>query len=317
MFGGAQMKQNALGVKYAHMFEDLTKHGKAADKIDDTNVYQEANRETRKLIDIMLKDGLIEGSHLEGLEHFEAFYNALLNGKRGLLLVEHFSNMDLPALCYLLEKCEKPFGKDLSERIVAIAGMKLNEANPFVRAWAEAFTRIVIYPSRSLSSIEDPEERNQEEAKSRRINTASMHALTECRRNGKPVLVFPSGTRYRPSNPETRKGLREIDSYLRMFDVMLLVTINGNCLRMDPDNPENMLADLLVEDLVIMTASPMIDCKDFRHKALEEIGDSVEDKKVAVVEKIMDKLKDQHDKQQPVYLKMFKELTGKDSDYTL
>ncbi len=311
------MKDNALGVKYAHMFEDLKKQGSEAHIIDDTNVYQEGNKETRKLIDVMLKDGIMEGSHIEGLDHFEDFYNALMNGKRGLLLVEHFSNMDLPALCYLLENCEKPFGKELSSRIVAMAGMKLNEANPMVKAWAEAFTRIVIYPSRTLSSIEDPEERILEEAKSRKINTASMHALTECRRNKKPILVFPSGTRYRPSKPETRKGLREIDSYLRMFDVMLLITINGNCLRMDPDNIENMLADLLIEDLVIMTASPLLDCKEFRHKALEEIGDSVEDKKVAVVEKIMDRLEKQHDKQQEVYLKMYKEITGKDSDYTI
>ncbi len=311
------MKDNALGVKYAHMFEDLTKHAKAAHKIDDTNVYQESNKETRKLIDEMLNDGLIEGSHLEGLENFEAFYNALLDGKRGLLLVEHFSNMDLPALCYLLERCGKPFGKDLSERIVAMAGMKLNEANPMVKAWAEAFTRIVIYPSRSLASISDPEERALEEAKSRKINTASMHALTECRRNGKPILVFPSGTRYRPGKPETRKGLREIDSYLRMFDVMLLVTINGNCLRIDPDNVENMLADLMVEDTVIMTASPLIDCKEYRKDALAHIDDSVEDKKVEVVGKIMKDLKDQHDRQQPLYLETYKRVTGKDSDYTL
>ncbi len=311
------MKDNALGVKYAHMFEDLKKQGSEAHIIDDTNVYQEGNKETRKLIDIMLKDGLIEGSHLEGLENFEAFYNALLDGKRGLLLVEHFSNMDLPALCYLLEKSGAPFGVDLSNRIVAMAGMKLNEANPMVKAWAEAFTRIVIYPSRSLASITDPEERTVEEAKSRKINMASMHALTECRRNGKPVLVFPSGTRYRPGKPETRKGLREIDSYLRMFDVMLLISINGNCLRIDPDNADNMLADLMVEDTVIMTASPMYDCKEFRHTALAEIDDNVEDKKLAVVAKIMDLLKEQHDRQQPMYLETYRRLRGKDSDYTI
>ncbi len=309
------MKENALGVKYAHMFEDLAKHANSAHKIDDTNVYQESNKETRKLVDVMLNDGLIEGSHLEGLEHFEAFYNALLNGKRGLLLVEHFSNMDLPGLCCLLERSETSFGKDLAGRIVAMAGMKLNEANPMVKAWAEAFTRIVIYPSRSLASITDPEERAIEEAKSRKINMASMHALTECRRQGKPILVFPSGTRYRPGNPETRKGLREIDSYLRMFDVMLLVSVNGNCLRMDPDNVENMLADMIVEDTVIMTASPMLDCKEFRKEALAQIDDSVEDKKSEVVAKIMDMLKEQHDRQQPLYLETYKKFTGKDSDY--
>ena len=33
-----------LRVRYAHMFEDLKKFAKTADKIDNTNVYQEANK---------------------------------------------------------------------------------------------------------------------------------------------------------------------------------------------------------------------------------------------------------------------------------
>ncbi|MFI3258031.1 MAG: 1-acyl-sn-glycerol-3-phosphate acyltransferase [Spirochaetales bacterium] len=311
------MKSNSLAGRYGHMFKDLERYAKAADKIDDTNVYQKANEKTRTLIDIMLKDHLLEGARAEGLQNFEAFYNALLEGKRGLLLVEHFSNMDLPALCYLLEHSNTSFGKDLADRIVAMAGMKLNEANPMVKAWAEAFTRIVIYPSRSLAAITDEAERAVEEAKSRKINMASMHALTECRKNGQAILVFPSGTRYRPSKPETRNGLREIDSYLRMFDVMLPVSINGNCLRIDPENPENMLADLLIEDTVLVAAGPVLQCKQFRSETMSEAPDTIEDKKQYVVDKVMNILKAQHDAYQPVYLEAYKKATGNDSDYTI
>lgn len=304
-----------LRVRYAHMFEDLKKFAKTADKIDNTNVYQEANKQTRAFINSMLADNLLPGSTLKNLDNFEAFYNAVCEGKRALLLVEHFSNMDLPALCYLLEHCGKAFGPKLSEKIVAIAGMKLNEANPMVKAWAEAFTRIVVYPSRSLSAITDPEELEKETAKSRAINMASMRALDKCKKEGKAVLVFPSGTRYRPGHSETRQGLREIDSYLRLFDVMILVSINGSCLRINTEAPEDMLADLVCQDTVIMSASPVIECKKFRDDIMSSLPDSMDDKKPAVVQKIMDMLKEQHDAQQSVYLQAYKNETGKDSDY--
>ena len=125
----------------------------------------------------------------------------------------------------------------MADRIVAIAGMKLNEANPMVRAFAESFTRVVIYPTRSLNKAEEnaqsEEERIAEEKKARTINLAAMRAMDECKRNGEVILVFPSGTRYRPGKPETKRGLKEIDSYLRMFDVMILVSVNGTVVK-DP-----------------------------------------------------------------------------------
>ena len=39
-----------LAQRYAHMFADLKRLAKAADKIDNTNVYQEANKATRRFM---------------------------------------------------------------------------------------------------------------------------------------------------------------------------------------------------------------------------------------------------------------------------
>jgi glycerol-3-phosphate O-acyltransferase len=86
------------------------------------------------------------------------------------------------------------------------------------------------------------------------------------RKEGNAVLVFPSGTRYRPGKPETKRGVREIDSYIRLSDVMLLVSINGNCLRFS-DDPADMLGDICEPDRIVMTASPVIDCVAFREEA--------------------------------------------------
>ena len=58
------------------------------------------------------------------------------------------------------------WAKDFSERIVAVAGMKLNEAGADIRVWTEGFTRVVIYPTRSLDKVgasEVSEEENFEE----------------------------------------------------------------------------------------------------------------------------------------------------------
>lgn len=289
-----------LREKYGKYFSLMASVTKAAPKIDATNVYEEANPETRKIMDVMLKENMLPGTRLENIENFKAFNDAIKAGKRGLILMEHYSNMDLPALIYQLANYKEPWGKELSDRIVAIAGMKLNEANPMVRAWAEAFTRVVIYPSRSLHSVEktdiSEEEKAAEEKRARAINLAAMHAMDDCKKRGQAILVFPSGTRYRPGKPETKRGVREIDSYLRMFDVMILVSINGNCLRINPENTEDMLADLVSEDIVIQTASPVLNCKEFRNGVLESLPADDPDPKQKVVDKIMAVFEEQHEK---------------------
>lgn len=298
-----------LGERYKHYFGELARLAQAADKIDETNVYQEWNPGTRKIMDSMLNDNLLSGSSLMNRENFVEFLNQIKAGKRGLILMEHYSNMDLPALCYLLDR-DSEEGKDLSSRIVAMAGMKLNEENPMVKAWAEGFTRIVIYPSRSLAAYTDPEEKAVEEAKSRKINMAAMRAMDAAKRRGQSILVFPSGTRYRPGVPETKRGLREIDSYLRMFDVMILISTNGNCLRINTETPNDMLADRVCEDVVIMTASPVIECKPFRNEAIASLGEKPEDRgidpKQATVDKIMEMLEEQHNSMEGEYQKRLK-----------
>lgn len=288
-----------LKEQYGEYFKKALVVSKAAAKIDENNVYEEANLEARRFMDPLIEDNFLPGSGLGNLKNFEAFYNAVVNEKkRGLILMEHYSNLDLPAICYLLEKTNTDWGKDFSKRIVAIAGMKLNEENPFVRAFAEGFTRVVIYPTRSLQKVEgkeiSDEEKAEEEKRARKINFAAMHAMDDCKKRGQIILVFPSGTRYRPGKPETKRGLAEIDSYLRMFDVMLLVSINGNCLPINPAAPDDMLADLVVQDKIILTASEVIECKTFRKSVLDALPENEPDPKQKTVDRVMEILEQQH-----------------------
>ena len=150
------MEKISLKDKYCDFFKELASLSHAAAKIDETNVYQKANPATRKFMDELLDELLQPGSDLKNKEHFKTFYEEVtVNKKRGLILMEHYTNLDLPIICYLLEHQNEEWANDFSKRIVAIAGMKLNEESPIVRAWAEGFTRVVIYPSRSLNKLDN------------------------------------------------------------------------------------------------------------------------------------------------------------------
>ena len=283
------------------LFAEMVAHSKAAAKIDETKVYEEANPEMRKYMFKLLDDTFSADSGLGNLENFKDFYEKVVKqGKSGLILMEHYTNLDLPAIIYLLQKVGEPWADDFASRIVAVAGMKLNEASAGVRAFTEGFTRVVIYPTRSLNAVEakgiSQEELKAEEQKARKINFAAMRAMDACKKRGQIILVFPSGTRYRPGKPETKKGLREIDSYLRLFDEMLLVSIKGNCLRINPEAPNDMLSDILEPGNITLSAYKPLNCKEFRNEVLSKLPADEADPKQKTVDAVMDILEAEHNR---------------------
>lgn len=292
------MEINTIRSMYGPYFKQLAGNSVAAAKIDASNVYQPANEKNRFLIDKLVSDNILPESHIGAKENFLDFYRQVKEGKSGLILMEHYANTDLPAIMYMLAHDGDPELAELSKKIVAIAGMKLNEDDSIVRAFAESFTRVVIYPTRSLDkNAKDvsEDEAKEEEMKARKINLAAMHAMDDCKRRGEVILVFPSGTRYRPGHPETKRGLKEIDSYLRLFDVAVLVSINGSILQIQ-EGKEDMLSDIVVQDKVVITASPVINCKQFRKDYLATLPADEADPKQKVIDRVMQILEEQHDK---------------------
>ena len=291
------MEKLSLRQRYANLFKELSQASRAAAKIDSTNVYQPENKETRRYMDILVQENLLPESHFEGEENLVDFYDKVCAGKHGLILMEHYSNTDLPELLYMLDHSANEKLRDLSRRIVAIAGMKLNEEDSVVRAFAESFSRVVIYPTRSLSKNEQlaqsEEEAKEEEQRARKINLAAMHAMDDCKKRGEVILVFPAGTRYRPGHPETKRGLREIDSYLRLFDIVVLVSINGSLLTIQN---EDMLDDLIAPAKVVFGASPVIECKPFRKEYLASLPQDCPDPKQAMIDHVMELLESQHER---------------------
>lgn len=288
--------------KYGALFSQVAQVSKAADKITEFNNYQEANHAAKKFADILVHETIPDESEIKNLESLKELYEKVTKeGKSGLILAEHYSNLDLPEILYILEKTGEDWAKDMASRIVAIAGMKLNESGAFVRMYAESFTRVVVYPSRSKDSIQGTEEEKEAEIqRAKKINFAAMRAMDQCKKRGQIILVFPAGTRYRPGKPETKRGLREIDSYLRLFDNMVLLSLNGNCLHINPETPDDMLSDILEPEKITITASPVIECKSFRKGILESLPEDCADPKQETVDRVMKVLEEQHEKEEQI-----------------
>lgn len=293
------MENKSIREAYGEHFKAMLANSVAAAKIDSTNVYQPANLKNKEFIDKLVSDNLDPASYFKNMDNFVDFFNQVKSGKSGLLLLEHYSNTDLPEFIYMLEHNSDGKLTEFADKIVAVAGMKLNEANPAVRAFAESFSRVVIYPTRSLDKASEKaqseEEKKEEEQKARKINMAAMRAMDDCKKRGQVILVFPSGTRYRPGHPETKRGLKEIDSYLRLFDIALFVSINGSVLQMQPGHEEDMLSDLCVRDKVVFTASKVIECKKYRKEFLDSLPADCEDQKQAMIDHVMEILDKQHE----------------------
>jgi glycerol-3-phosphate O-acyltransferase len=266
----------------------------APSRITGDNVYQQADAKALTLVDRMVERLALPGSGISGIEHLSALLEKARAGSACLLLLEHYSNLDLPNFSYLLRKAGHA-GAKINDSLLTIAGMKLNEENPAVAVFSSAYTRIVICPSRSAiggEETENAEHKNAERLRMISINRAAMRKLEELKRTGRLVLIFPSGTRYRPWDPTSKRGVREIDSYIKTFDYMCFVALNGEVMHV---RQGDMLDDFVSEDLLRFTVSPPCSCADFRREAREAADKAgAEDKKQAVADAIMVRLEAMH-----------------------
>ena len=282
------MMTNTLTNLFGDQIKRVMKVSKAPTVVTEDNVFQEGDPNVLSILDELIEYVTLPGSRLDGYENLLELLEKAESGKACLLLVEHYSNMDLSIVSYLARKAGSR-GQAISDSLIAIGGIKLNEDNPVVAAFTGAYTKLVIYPSRSIQAL-DPEKDKDEINRANAINRAAMKALIRHKYKGHLVLVFPSGTRYRPWEPDSKKGVREIDSYIRSFDYMCFAALNGEVLHVQRTD---MMNDLVTKDIVRVTISPVADCAKFREKVLAETSDD-EDKKQAVADAIMNELEKLH-----------------------
>ena len=276
---------------YAPQIKQMIANSVGASVVTDKNVYQEGSPVNKPLLRQIVNGLMLPGSRVVGMEHLMELHQVALRKKACLILMEHYSNFDIPNLYELLER-ETAGGQEVADAIVSVAGVKLNETSPLVLAFTEVFTRVVIYPGRPAASPGHPAassdgaaDHPEAERRRARINIAGLKALNTLRRQGRLILVFPSGTRYKPWDPSTARGLKEIDTYLKFYSHMVTVAINGNTLLPNPEG--SMDEDFIRKDVVLYTVSPVIKCSDFRREALHESTEEDESRKQRVVDSLM------------------------------
>ncbi|MDR2516837.1 MAG: 1-acyl-sn-glycerol-3-phosphate acyltransferase [Spirochaetaceae bacterium] len=282
-----------LSVKFRDLFKEALSLTTAATQVTEQNVYQEGDRRILPFLDKIVETLTLPGSGMRGMDNLRELYEKAMGGASCLLLPEHYSNLDLSLFSRLLRD-DSERGKEIDRAVVAIAGLKLNESSLSVAAFAGAYTRLVIYPSRSLQDL-DAEKDRAEIVRSNAINRAAMKALLDIKTKGRMVLVFPSGTRYRPWDPSTKKGVREIDSYIKSFDYFCPVAVNGEVLHVRRDGSGSMLDDYVSEDVVLITAGKIVSSAEFRaRRRAEADAAGIADKKQYTVDGIMHILETMH-----------------------
>lgn len=263
------------------------------------NVYQPGNAANREIIG-KLMDSLMEPeSRIDNAQALQKLYEKCRQGESCLILAEHYSNFDYPVIFRLVEKTPG-LGKDVAESMLPIRGMKLSESTHVTAAFSHSFDTIVIYPSRTLDAISDPEKLAEARKVSLPINHAAIKEMIEHKHHGRIIMVFPSGTRYRSWVPDSRKGVREIHSYLKTFDNVVFIAINGNTL--PPNRSEDMTKDETVRDLMVLTCSDIISGRDYR-KQKETTAPEGADPRQHVVDCVMNDLLSLHNKVEPLRLK--------------
>ena len=263
------------------------------------NVYQEGSAANRTIIGRFVGEYMLPGSRINNPNALKELYKRCQADESCLILSEHYSNLDFPLLFHLIE-IHPLLGSEVAESLLPIRGAKLSETTPLAATMSYSYDSIIIYPSRTLSNIRDPEEREEYRKISTPINHAAAREMINRKNRGRIILVFPAGTRYRPWAPNTLKGVREIHSYVKTFDNILFLGINGNAL--PPHASDDMTHDMFRNDLVIYTCSEVIKSRNFRKRVASTAPEGT-DSKQHVADEVMKELARIHSRIEPERLK--------------
>lgn len=217
------------------------------------NVFQPALKINRPFFAEICSKLMQPGSDIVGIEHLLQLAGLAKNGESCLICAQHVSNFDVPNLYTLMNRVGKN-ALDCFDRMIFIAGRKLNEDSKVVKMLTEMFNRVILSPKSYLDSL-TPEEADKRKT-AKKINIAAQRKLRQLRREGHIVLLYPTGTRTRSDIPETARALEETGAYLRMFDNLCFMNVSGNTL---PPSLSNQLATEFPHyDVVKFIVGPVI-----------------------------------------------------------
>jgi len=219
-------------------------------KITPGNVYQPGNPRNYHLFIELVDMLMLTGSQVRGVQNLTMALSLLKQNKSVLFLMKHLGNFDVPCFFSLVSREGKQY-TDILNRLVFIAGRKLNEDSLLVKTFSEVFSRLVIVPLRDFPLKKDKETpgemayRQSYEAEATRINRAAFRKMVELKKTGHIIVLFPEGGRPKPWLKEAL--VRETTSYMKHFDYINFISMNGNILPVGQDmKDENPCRDKIV-----------------------------------------------------------------------
>ncbi|HCL55718.1 MAG TPA: hypothetical protein DHW82_01745 [Spirochaetia bacterium] len=245
------------------------------------NVFQPAKLTNRDRFQKFMNYLIRPESKIIGKENILEFYKNFQAGKSSLILGEHKSNFDVPGFCAMMYREENPVFSEIFEKIVFVAGRKLNEDSIFVKIIAETFNRVIVVP-KGEGQVDDKEEQR----KILEINMATQRFI----RNNKDkyiFLVYPTGTRSRPWDRNTYKGIKEVYNYLKNFEQIIYLSINGNCL---PPTTTGMAWEIPKIDQFNVIFSKPVSGKELIQNGEKEFQGEKESFKQFLIDKVMDQI---------------------------
>ena len=93
--------------KYRDIVLEVIKKASVDKIITEDNVYQEGIPTNKKLIKKVINELMLPESRIIGFENLKKLYEYAIKGKSCLLLMEHFSNFDIPNIYELLERLKQ------------------------------------------------------------------------------------------------------------------------------------------------------------------------------------------------------------------
>jgi 1-acyl-sn-glycerol-3-phosphate acyltransferase len=231
-------------------------------RVTPERVYQPAVTLLRPELEAFQMKLFQAGSGIDGLDQLERCLEDLARGRTVVFLSEHRGNLDAPSFNALVRAAGRRY-EPILDKLIYIAGRKLNESSEFINMFAEKYSRLVIVPRREFPP-ERPEPTAAElaareafEKEARRINWAAFRAMEKLKREGHIFVLFPTGGRIKPH--EHNQPVRETTSYLRTFDTAYLISMDGNTLppleRMEDERP--------IQNRVLFRIGPPLETREF------------------------------------------------------
>lgn len=228
-------------------------------KITPENVFQKGIRHNYGLFMELVDTLMLPGSCVKGAENLLKTLSLLKEENSVLFLMKHLGNFDVPCFYSLLSREGRPY-QDILDRLVFIAGRKLNEDSPIVKTFTEIFSRLIVVPNREIPQKPDHETHEQKVHRktvvkeATRINRAALREMMKLKKQGHIIVLFPMGGRPKPWLNETNNGVKETTSYMRLFDWVHFIGMTGNLIPVG----DEMKDEKPRQDTIIFTVSEPI-----------------------------------------------------------